>query len=82
MDNLNIRDVPDKLHRQLKKSAKSQGRSLNSYVINVLKLSSEEHARRQRMRKGRKEFREFVKSLAYMGDSTPLIREDREHGHD
>ena len=40
MDNLNIRDVPDKLHRQLKKSAKSQGRSLNSYVINVLKLSA------------------------------------------
>jgi plasmid stability protein len=82
MANLHIRDVPDKLHKQLKKAAKSQGRSLNSYVINVLKLSSEEHARRQRMRKGRKEFREFVKSLPYMGDSTPLIREDREHGHD
>jgi len=63
MANLTIKDVPDKLHRQLKKTAKSQGRSLNSYVINVLKLSSVEHSRRQRMRKGRKEFREFVKSL-------------------
>lgn len=82
MANLTIRDVPEKLHKQLKRTAKSQGRSLNSYVIGVLKLSQEEHARRQRMREGLKEFREFVKSLPYMGDSTPLIREDREHGHD
>jgi len=82
MANLNIRDVPDKLHKQLKKTAKSQGRSLNSYVISVLKLSEEEHARRQRMREGWREYREFMKSLPYMGDSTPLIREDREHGHD
>jgi plasmid stability protein len=65
MANLNIRDVPDKLHKQLKKTAKSQGRSLNSHVISVLKLSAEEYARCQRMRKGRKEFREFVKSLPY-----------------
>jgi hypothetical protein len=82
MANLHIRDVPDKLHKQLKKAGKSQGRSLNSYVISVLKLSEEEHERRQRMREGWKEYREFMKSLPYMGDSTPLIREDREHGHD
>ena len=31
------------------------------------------------MREGRNEFRELVKSLPYMGDSTDLIREDREH---
>ena len=82
MANLTIKDLPEKLHKQLKKTAKSQGRSLNSYVISVLKLSEEEHARRQRMRAGWREYREFMKSLPYMGDSTPLIREDREHGHD
>jgi len=60
MANLNIRNVPDKLHKQLKKTAKSQGRSLNSHVIGVLKLSEEEHARRQRMREGAKEYREFM----------------------
>ena len=54
------------------------------YVADLgnLKLSEEEHARRQRMREGWREYREFMKSLPYMGDSTPLIREDREHGHD
>jgi plasmid stability protein len=82
MANLTIKDVPEKLHKQLKKTAKLEGRSLNSHVIGVLKLSEEEHARRQRMREGAKEYREFMKSLPYMGDSTPLIREDREHGHD
>jgi len=82
MANLNIRNVPDKLHKQLKKTAKSQGRSLNSHVISVLRLSAEEHARRERMSDGLKEHREVVNSLPYMGDSAPLIREDREHGHD
>jgi len=84
MANLNIKDVPRMVHQQLKKTAKAQGRSLNSYVISVLKLSVEEQARRERMREGWKEYREFMKSLPHMGDSTPLIREDRErdHGHD
>jgi hypothetical protein len=50
-------------------------------VISVLKLSGEERARRGKMRKGWKEYRKFMKSLPYMGDSAPLIREDRERGH-
>jgi hypothetical protein len=82
MANLTIKDLPEKLHKQLKKTAKSQGRSLNSHVIGVLQLSEEEHARRQSMREGWKKYRAFMRSLPYMGDSTPLIREDREHGHD
>ncbi len=65
MASLNIRNVPDKLHRQLKRTAKSEGRSLNSHVISVLRLSAEEHLRRQRMREGLKEYREFVKSLPH-----------------
>ncbi len=49
-------------------------------VSRVLKLSQEERARRRQMREGWKEYRKFMKSLPYMGDSAPLIREGREHG--
>lgn len=81
MANLSIKDLPDQVHKQLKKTAEARGQSLNGYIVHVLKLDAEESARRARMRKNKDEFRKFVKSLPYMGDSTSLIREDREHGH-
>jgi hypothetical protein len=81
MANLSIKDIPDRVHSQLKKAAKAHGRSLNSYIIHVLELDAAERARRARMRASRDVFRTFVKSLPSMGDSTELIREDREHGH-
>jgi plasmid stability protein len=81
MANLSIKDLPDKVHKQLKKAAKAEGRSLNRYIIHVLEAEAAERARRGRTHEGREEFRRFVKSLPYMGDSTELIREDREHGH-
>jgi hypothetical protein len=81
MANVSIKNLPDRAHSELKKAAKAQRRSLNSYIIHVLELDAEERARRARMRASRNVFRRFVKSLPYMGDSTDLIREDREHGH-
>jgi len=81
MANLNIKDVPERLHKRLKRSAKAQGRSLNSYVIHVLQMSEDEHARRARMREGWEEYQEFMKSLPRLGDSTSWIREDRETDH-
>jgi Antitoxin FitA-like, ribbon-helix-helix len=81
MANLSIKGLPDQVHKELKKVAKSHGQSLNSYIVHKLELDARESARRARMRKSREEFRKFVKSLTYMGDSTELIREDREHGH-
>jgi hypothetical protein len=58
-----------------------QEMTIKNVVGRVLKLSQEEHARRRRMRDGWKGYREFMKSLPYMGDSTPLIREGREHSY-
>jgi hypothetical protein len=48
---------------------------------NLVPLRHGERARRARMRASRNVFRRFVKSLPYMGASTDLIREDREHGN-
>jgi len=81
MANLNIKDVPDRLHKRLKKSAKVQGRSLNSYVIHVLQVSEDEHARRARMSEGWEEYQEFMKSLPPLGNSSAWLRKDRETDH-
>ena len=80
MANLTIKGLPDRVHRQLKKAAKTHGQSLDGYVVHVLELDAAERAGRAQMRRRRDEFK-FVKSLPYMSDSTALIREDREHGH-
>lgn len=81
MANLSIKDLPDQVHKELKKAARARGQSLNGYLIRVLEMDATESARKARMRKSRQEFRNFVKSLPHMGDSTELIRKDREHGH-
>jgi plasmid stability protein len=77
MANLSIKDLPDKIHRQLKKAAEAEGRSLNGYIIHILELDAAERTRRERMREGRREFLKFVESLPDTRDlSTRLLRED------
>lgn len=81
MANLSVKDLPDPVYRQLKASAQAEGRSLNGYIVSLLKADAEERGRRQRMRQNRREFRRFVESLPHVEDSTPLIREDRDRAH-
>jgi len=81
MANLTVKDIPEDVYSQLKAEARSEGRSLNRYIVALLKASTEERDRRKMMRQGRAEFRAFLASLPKMEDSTPLIREDRDRGH-
>jgi hypothetical protein len=81
MASLTVKDLPDTVYGQLKEAARTEGRSLNGYIVALLKASTDEQARRKRMRDGRAEFRKFLESLPRMEDSTPLIREDRDRGH-
>ena len=81
MANLTIKNVPEPLHRALKKLAEEEGRSLNAHVIHQLELSLAEASRRRRMRSQREQFRALVDSLPAMSNSAELIREDRDHGH-
>jgi plasmid stability protein len=79
MPNVNVRDLPENVYSALKKeAAQAEGRSLNGYIVALLKASTDERERRKLMRQNRAEFRAFLASLPNMGDSTPLIREDRE----
>lgn len=81
MATMSVKDLPDSVYSDLKEAARAEGRSLNGYVVALLKAIVEERARRKVMRDGRAEFRAFLGSLPPMGDSTPLLREDRESGH-
>jgi plasmid stability protein len=78
MANLTIKDLPDPLYRQLKKYARLQGRSLNAQVIHILKSDLSERERFEKMRLSNKDLERLRASLPRMGDSTPLIREDRD----
>jgi hypothetical protein len=81
MANLTIKDLPDPVYTELKEAARAEGRSLNGYIVSLLKAITEERNRRRLMRENRVEFRNFLASLPRMNDSTPLIREDRDRGH-
>lgn len=79
-----IKDLPETLHKDLKKVARLEGRSLNGYIIKLLEQSAEERARRRRMRQGWAEYQKFMAALPRLGDSAALVRKDRDsdHGHE
>jgi hypothetical protein len=81
MASLSIKDLPDRVYDDFKAAARAEGRSLSGYIVALLKSISAERNRRKLMRETRAEFRVFLASLPHMGDSTPLLREDRESGH-
>jgi hypothetical protein len=76
-----VKDLPDVVYSDLKQGARSEGRSLNSYIVAILKTFADERNRRKLMRDNRAQFRAFLETLPGMGDSSGLIREDRDHAH-
>jgi hypothetical protein len=81
MANLNVKDLPDAVYAELKEAARAEGRSLNGYIVALLKAHVDERNRRKWMREGRADFRSFLASMPKLDDSTTLIREDREQEH-
>jgi plasmid stability protein len=75
--NLTIKNIPDTIHRQLKKDAAESGRSLNAKIIQVLTAEAAEIERRRKMRESRPELERFVASLPRLPSSVPLIRAER-----
>ena len=76
--NLTIKNIPPRVHAQLKKDAARRGRSLNATIIEALSETVEEIERRARMRATRPDLERFVASLGKKPSSVPLIRADRE----
>jgi hypothetical protein len=76
--NITLKNVPPNVHKALTRAAKEEGRSLNAHIIHKLEIEAAILERRKRLPQIIKELEGFRKSLPRMGDSTPLIREDRE----
>jgi hypothetical protein len=76
--NITLKNVPPNVHKALTRAAKEEGRSLNAHIIHKLEIEAAILERRKRLPQIIKELEGFGKSLPRMGDSTPLIREDRE----
>ena len=76
--NITLKNVPDKIYREMKREAKQQGRSLNAQIIRALEADVAELERRRRLAELRKELDRFAASLPPLEDSAPLIREDRQ----
>jgi plasmid stability protein len=78
--NLTIKNIPDEVHKTLKRVAAARGRSLNSEVIRLLQEGAEQENRREHIRTTWDDFLKFRASMPKLrkGTITKLIREDRD----
>lgn len=77
MPNLLVRDVPEDVVAALKRRAASQRRSLQQEMLEILAQAAEEPAMTAAETAAAIRERLAAKGIAF-GDSTPLIRADRE----
>lgn len=82
MANMTIKQIPEDVHEALRRDARHEGKSVNAYVIGLLRQAVEERRRRAVLRDRRDDFRRFMATLPGMSDSTELLREDRNQGHE
>ncbi len=76
--NITLKNVPEKIYREMKREAKQQGRSLNAQIVQSLEADVAELERRRRLGGLRKELDRFAASLPPLEDSAPLIRAVRQ----
>ncbi len=80
MATIHARNVPDHLYEWLKKSAKSNDRSIGAEVVRIIQVARDESAERERIRKALARIRASVSKEvrpAGMPSAVDLLREDR-----
>lgn len=75
--NVTVKNLPESIYRVIKREARKNRRSLNAEIIRTLETEAAEAERRRQLGDLRKELERFAASLPPLGDSAPLIREDR-----
>jgi len=75
---ITVKNVPDSVYRVMKREAKKKRRSLNSEIIRALETEAAEAERRRQLSKALGELEKFAASLPPQGDSSRLIRAERE----
>ncbi|MCC6159010.1 MAG: Arc family DNA-binding protein [Deltaproteobacteria bacterium] len=81
MATIHARNVPDHLYDWLKKSAKSNDRSIAAEVVRIVQEAREQSAERERIRKALARIRANVlKEIRPVGmpNAVDLLREDRD----
>jgi plasmid stability protein len=76
--NITVKNIPDAVYKVIKREAKRKRRSLNAEIIQALEAEACEAERRRQLSNLRKELDRFSNSLPPLGNSVPLIRDDRE----
>jgi hypothetical protein len=76
--NITVKNLPESVYRVIKREAKRNRRSLNSEIILTLGTEAAEAKRRRQLGDVRKELDRFAASLPTLGDSSLLIRRERE----
>jgi hypothetical protein len=76
--NITLKNVPEKVHKDIKREAKSQGRSLNAFIIKALEAEASRAEKQRNWPKIMKQMEKLWATLPPMDDSTALIREDRD----
>jgi len=79
MAGVTIRNLPEDLHEELTEEARLEGRSLNSYLIALLREANAHRRKLRAMRENRSDWEGLAASLPQdLPDPTELIRQDRE----
>jgi plasmid stability protein len=78
MANLTIKDLPDRLHKELKKLAEREGRSLNAQLVRSLQDGLAMEERRRRLEANRRRLLAIVAEMPRIESSVELLREDRD----
>ncbi len=77
MPTLYVREIPDRLYKQARKIAISQGRSLSAYVVTVLEQAVEDEKLRQARSKALTNIRRRRRLPAHAPDSVTMLRQIR-----
>lgn len=76
---MSIKNMPDALHRRLKKQASTEGRSLNAELIHLLKQALASQQRMKEWQSRRARLDQMVAAQPYEPNlSLEMLREDRE----
>jgi hypothetical protein len=76
--NITLKNVPENVHKSIKREAKGQGRSLNAFIIKALEAEASRAERQRNWPKIMKQMEKVWAALPPTEDSTALIREDRD----
>lgn len=79
---LHVRNIPDELHDRLRERATTDGRSMSSEAVAILKhalLEGERSARHQAAVEQLREIRQRTRPTAEMPTAEDMVREDRDN---